>query len=75
MHIVISGLYAVIVWLSLLAYMVIIEGPILRFLAWTPLFISGAMVAITVLDFGVRGACVAWRRWRPEFKATGMKTD
>jgi len=53
------------VYLALLAYIVIIDGPLVLFLALSPVIISAAIVAIWVLDCAVRGAEWAWRRWRP----------
>lgn len=69
MNVVISGLYAVIIWLSLMAYLVIIDGPWLWALFASPFIISGVIVALLALDAAVRGAHWLWRcratwRWR-----------
>ena len=65
MHVLIAGLYAVTIWLSALAYVIIVGGSLLTFLVWSPFIISGAIVALVVLDLAVRGVGWTWRRWRP----------
>ncbi len=67
-HILISGLYACIVYLALLAYVVIVGAPLLKFLVWSPFIISAAIVAITALDLVVRGVQWGYRRWHPAVK-------
>lgn len=65
MHVLIAGLYAVIIWLALLAYVVIVKGPMIKFLVLSPFVISGSIAAIITLDLVVRGVCWMWQRWRP----------
>lgn len=65
MHVLIAGLYAVTIWLSALAYVLIVGAPLFTFLVWSPFVISGAIVALIVLDLAVRGVSWTWRRWRP----------
>lgn len=65
MHVLIAGLYACIIWLSVLAYCIILNGPVLVFLALSPVIISGAIAVIITLDFAVRGIGWTLRRWRP----------
>lgn len=67
MHIVISCLYAVVVWLSLMAYLVIVDGPWLWGLFASPFVVSGVIAALLVLDAAVRGARWLWIE-RPSWK-------
>ena len=70
MHILISGLYACIIWLSGLAYCVIVNGPVFKYLVLSPFIISGVILAILVLDLMVSGIRWLWsgratlRWWR-----------
>lgn len=69
MNVVISGLYAVIIWLSLMAYLVIIDGPWAWALIASPFIILGVIVGLLGLDALLRGAHWLWRsratwRWR-----------
>jgi hypothetical protein len=69
-NVVIAGLYAVTLWLSLLAYLLIIDGPWHLALLAGPLFISGGVVALLLLDAALCGmrwlwrSRVSWRWWR-----------
>lgn len=65
MHVLIAGLYAVVIYLALLAYVVITGLSVPTFLDASPLVISGAMVVIFALDYAVRGVEWCWRRMRP----------
>lgn len=65
MHVLIAGLYAVVIYLSLLAYVIITGLSVVTFLAVSPLVISGAMVVIFALDYAVRGVEWCWRQVRP----------
>lgn len=64
MHVLIAGLYACVIYLSLLAYIIIIGGPLLTFLLASPILISAAIVFIFALDYAVRGVTWALKRWR-----------
>lgn len=69
-HVLIACLYAVTLWLSLLAYLLITDGPWLFALLAGPLIISGGVVALLVLDAALWGARWLWRsrgtwRWWP----------
>lgn len=66
-HVLIACLYAVTLWLSLLAYLIIIEGPWLFALLAGPAIISGGVVALLLLDAAVWGVRWLWRSrgtWR-----------
>lgn len=66
-QVVISALYAVILWLSLMAFLVISDGPWLWALFASPFIISGVIVGLLVLDRLVAGAHWLWRSrstWR-----------
>jgi hypothetical protein len=66
-HVLIACLYAVTLWLSLLAYLIIIEGPWLFALLAGPLLISGGVVALLLLDAALWGVRWLWRSrgtWR-----------
>ena len=65
MHVLIAGLYGATLYLSLLAYILIIDGPILTFLMLSPVIISAAIAGLLALDMSVRGVSWAWKRWRP----------
>lgn len=56
MHILIAVLYAVTLWLSLVAYLLIIDGPWQSALLAAPLLISGG-----VLDAALLGLRWLWR--------------
>lgn len=67
MHVLIAVLYAVILWLSLLAYLIIIDGPWNLALAFAPFIISGGVVALLLLDAALWGVRWLWRNrgsWR-----------
>ena len=64
MHVVIAVLYGVTIYFSVLAYILITDGPLVTFLGLAPVIISGAIVALFALDLAVRGVGWAWRRWR-----------
>ena len=64
MHVVIATLYGITIYLSVLAYIIIIDGPLVAFLGLAPVIVSGAIVALFALDLAVRGVGWAWRRWR-----------
>lgn len=65
-----AGLYAVTLWLSLVAYLLIIDGPWQSALLAAPLLISGGVVALLVLVAALLGLRWlwrnrgTWRRWR-----------
>lgn len=61
MHILIAVLYAVTLWLSLAAYLLIIDGPWQYALLAAPLLISGGVVALLVLDAALLGLRWLWR--------------
>lgn len=66
-HVLIAVLYAVT--LSLMAYLLIIDGPWNLALAFAPFIISGGVVAPLLLDAALRGVRWLWRnrgtwRWR-----------
>jgi hypothetical protein len=66
-HVLIACLYAVTLWLSLVAYLLIVDGPWLFALLAAPLLISGGVVALLVLDAALWGARWLWRSrgtWR-----------
>lgn len=62
MHILIAGLYAGIIWLSMLAYTIIIDGmwPVVAIAG--PIIISALIVGLIALDYLVYRL---WRRLRP----------
>lgn len=67
MHVLIAVLYAVTLWLSLAAYLLIIDGPWQYALLAAPLLISGGVVALLVLDAALLGLRWLWRSrgtWR-----------
>ena len=69
MNVLIAALYAVIIWLSLMAYLVIIDGPWLWALFASPFIISGVIVALLALDRLMAVVHWLWRsrgtwRWR-----------
>ena len=67
MHVVVAALYAVTLWVSLVAYLAITGGPWLLALALAPLLVSGGVFAILLLCAAVRGARWLWRSrgtWR-----------
>lgn len=53
MHFVITAFYGGTVWLAMLAYMLIIEGPFWVVAACGPFVISGAMIAIWALEYAI----------------------
>ena len=55
MHILIAVLYACVVFLFVLACVVIADGPLIVFLAISPLIVSGVVIGIMAIDFAVRG--------------------
>lgn len=57
----IAVLYAVTLWLSLVAYLLIIDGPWPSALLAAPLLISGGVVALLVLDAALLGLRWLWR--------------
>ena len=61
MHVLIAVLYAVTLWLSLAAYLLIIDGPWQYALLAAPLLISGGVVALLVLDAALLGLRWLWR--------------
>ena len=60
-HVLIACLYAVILWFSLLAYLIIIDGPWLAALVLSPVIISGGIVALLLLDAALCGVRWLWR--------------
>lgn len=50
MHIVIAGLYAVIIWLSILAYTIILDGFWLVVAIAGPIIVSALLVGLIALD-------------------------
>lgn len=64
MHVVIAVLYGVTIYFSVLAYILITDGPLVAFLGLAPVIISGAIVALFALDLAVSCVGWAWRRWR-----------
>lgn len=71
MHVLIAGLYACLLWLSLMAYLVIVDGPWVPALILSPVIISGAILALIVLEALVAGATATWRWWRSESPGRG----
>lgn len=68
-HVLIACLYAVTLWLSLVAYLLIIDGPWRLALVFAPLLISGGAIALLLLDLTLLGIRWLWRsrgswRWR-----------
>lgn len=66
-HIVIAILYATTLWLSLVAYLLIVDGPWHLALAFFPLLISGGAIALLLLDLTLLGIRWLWRSrgsWR-----------
>lgn len=64
MHVLIAGLYACTLYLSVLMYVIVMDGPLLAFLLLAPVLISAAILSILAIDYVVVGASWAWRRWR-----------
>lgn len=48
---VLAGFYAVVLWISLLAYQSITGGPVLAVVLFGPILVSGAMVILVFLGF------------------------
>lgn len=66
-HVLIACLHAVLMWLSLMAYLLMTDGPWLLALVLSPLIFSGGIVALLVLDAALWGARWLWRSrgtWR-----------
>lgn len=66
-HVLIAVLYAVTLWLSLVVYLLIIDGPWHLALAFAPFLISGGAIALLVLDLTLLGIRWLWRSrgsWR-----------
>lgn len=69
-HVLIACLYAATLWLSLVAYLLIVGGPWHLALVFAPLLISGGAIALLVLDLTLLGIRWLWRsrgtwRWWP----------
>lgn len=64
MHCLIAILYAAIIWLSCLAYALIVGGRWGLVLAFTPFIVSGAAAAILTLDALLSVVIEAFRRSR-----------
>lgn len=62
MHVVISTLYAFVVWLALLAWLVISDGPVLLVLLASPLVFSGLIIVITAAGLAFIGLRWLWLR-------------
>jgi len=66
-HVLIAGLYACLLWLSLMAYLVIIDGAWFPALVLSPVIISAAILALILLEALLAGALWLWRSratWR-----------
>lgn len=66
-HVLIASLYAVMLWLSLVAYLLIIDGPWHLALLAAPLLISCGVVWLLVFDAALLGLRWLWRSrgtWR-----------
>ncbi len=64
MHAVIAALYGVILWLSTLAYLLIVGGPVMPVLLLGPVVVSGLTVALLVLDLALEPLWpILARRW------------
>lgn len=61
MHVLVSILYAVIAWLSLLAWLVVSDGPVLVFLLTSPFVLSGLILALTAIGLVIIGLRWLWR--------------
>lgn len=57
-HVLIACLYAVTLWLSLLAYLLIIEGPWMLAVVLCPLIISSLVLLLLLMEFSVNGLIV-----------------
>jgi len=67
MHVIVAGAYAVVIWLSVMAYCLMFGVPFLFFLAFSPIVISASMIAVIATSYAVRGlvwvCCWLWC-WR-----------
>lgn len=68
MHIVIAGLYATIIWLSLLAYTVILHGWWLVVIIAGPIIISALIIGLIGLDILVDRIAKRWFPAKPPDK-------
>lgn len=60
MHILIAAIYGATLWLSLVAYALILGTGVGVALAVAPLVVSGAALALLVVDCVIRAACRAY---------------
>lgn len=60
-HVLVSFLYALIVWLAMLAWLVIADGPVLLVLLASPFILSGLILALTALGLAFIGLRWLWR--------------
>ena len=76
-HVLIAGLYACLLWLSLMAYLLIVDGPWVPALILSPVLISGAILVLILLEALVSGALwlwrsrATWRWWRSQSPGRG----
>lgn len=61
-HVLASIVYAVVVWLALLAWLTISSGPVLLFLLVTPFLLSGLIIVITAAALAFVGLRWLWQR-------------
>lgn len=60
---VLAGLYAVVLWLSALAYQTIVGGPVLMLVLLGPVIVSGAMVVLVFFGFVGEAVFDLCKRW------------
>lgn len=71
MHILIAGLYATVMWLSVAALLAYADVPALSFLAFGPLVVSGIIVVLYVIEVAAWLVGVAFRRKPSIWRTTG----
>lgn len=74
MHILIAGLYAGIIWLSLLAYTIIIDGMWMVVVIAGPVIISSLIVGLIGLDALIARIGARLRLSRPPDRRPSAKT-
>lgn len=62
MNVFIATLYGMIIWLSVMAYCIIVGGPLLKVTLWGPVIVSGFVMVVLAMDYGLTGAVKAFRR-------------
>jgi len=60
-HVLVSFLYAAVVWLALLAWLVVSDGPWQIVLLATPFILSGLILVLTALGFAFIAIRWLWR--------------